>query len=134
MNSGRSERSALNQGPLLVDLDSFVRLGTGVLGEDLSSEDVREAVGGPVRDADEKSAVRCSGPSGPCYVRDEGFFIRLDRLARTPSGVEAVVTYMWTDRRGRGESAIGMSQLQLLLKKQENAEWVLLETRRLMTT
>lgn len=116
--------------PLLVDVQSFVIGGRAALGEPVSKEDVVTVLPDAHRDVTRAYAVQCPSGAGSrrCGVRGDALFIQLDSMRLTSKGFAAVATYVWTDRRSSGNSAIGRSQIRMTFER-SGGEWVLRETR-----
>ena len=101
------ESASKAKGPLLVDIHSFA-LHLGMAGaEGVDAAAVRKAVNRPFREATSAEAIRCDSS---CWIVDDGLYVGLDCLTRTPSGAQALMTAKWTERRPSGRSATGEVQ------------------------
>jgi hypothetical protein len=112
---------ARRSGPVWVDVASFS-----------SRDTVRLAGIGPrklsIANASEKTAIRCRPFGGPCHVRRNGLFIRLDSLqVQSPDAFSAVATYKWTERGDR-VGAIGFATYHLEFRN-VGGVWRLVESR-----
>lgn len=109
----------LQDRPLLIDLRSFV-CAIGQLSEsDVDAEDIRAAVGRPVIDTPIDSAIVRRSEYRIELIQD-GVHVRLDGLSRVGSGHSALLTYMYTDRRGES-SAIGLTQVYVTFERRNGA-------------
>jgi hypothetical protein len=117
--------------PLLVDVNSFVA-GNRVLGGTKNDpRTVGLAIGRAFLDVPTSAAV--TRRSEYQYeVLHSGIHISLDRIARTHSGYEAVVTYRYTERRGVS-SGIGMAQIAMEFVRNGD-KWQVVSERVLGTT
>ena len=126
LGDAREARGAAQRGPLLLDAGTFAP-------GPLTARDLGADIPGGIKRVRKQQAVRCPPLRNRCGVRDDGLFIRLDSVRHAGSHIRAVATYMWTDRRPSGHSAVGMTQLELTLERR-SGDWVLLATELRMTT
>jgi hypothetical protein len=121
LDEGGDELLTQRYGTLWVDVASF------------SSQDTVPLAGTtprklPIADATGKSAIRCWPLGGPCHVRGDGLFIRLDSLqVQAPDAFSAVATYQWTER-GHRAGAIGFATFHLEFRN-VGGVWRLVERR-----
>lgn len=112
--------------PLLVDAQSFVNASRSATDASITEDDVENALSGRWRDVNRAAAVRCRNTN--CGIQNDALFIQLDSMSRTSTGLEAVATYIWTDRRPSGNSGIGWTRIKIWLH-QSGDDWVVQRTR-----
>lgn len=116
--------------PLLVDVQSFVNASRSAPDAAVTAADVENAVAGPLHNVTRAAAVRCwkTPWTRNCRIRSDALLIQLDSMSLTSTGLEAVATYFWTDRRDFFSSGIGWTRLRIYLHR-SGEEWVVRGTR-----
>ena len=111
--------------PLLVNLASFVVLGSMATNSDLASKDVAGALGQPFEDVSPGRAFQCRplGELPDCQVLRDGLYIELNHLMMTPSGYEVLVTTKVTSPRLPHGGRVIDFQVVRLLFAPENGKW-----------
>ncbi len=121
----------LRDRPLLIDVRSFVYVGSASIPMELNPEAVRTAFGRVVVDASTEDAIVRQGETR-FEIRNDGVFVRLDGLSRLGSTYSVLLTYLYTERRG-DVSAIGVTQVYAKFV-QRGVGWELIGERVLVTS
>lgn len=117
------------QQPLMIDLQSFMAAAQSTADPAATKEAFERILPRRLRDVTRGQAVRCRSRQVPrdCGIRGDALFIQLNGIRRTPDGIDANATYMWTDRRSSGRSGVGWTRLRISLK-QSGDQWLVRET------
>jgi hypothetical protein len=107
--------------PLFVDLTSFAFHGNATMHSSVSRAALSKVLPAYVIDATGSEAIRCSDLE--CWVMYEALFVRLDSLRWSAFGVEALVTYKFTDRHPSGHVSVGMAQWRFWFGRRDKV-WV----------
>lgn len=89
-------------GPLIVNVESFVDAWHAETGEALSRSQIVAAMDRPFLDLSVVQSQECGPDGDTCRIVNNGVYVRLDSITRTPSGFDAVVTVDWNSPRGGG--------------------------------
>lgn len=117
--------------PLLIDVRSFVYVGSAIIPIELDAQAVQTAFGRAVVDATSEGAIIKQGETR-FEIRNDGVFVRLDGLSRLGSTYSVLLTYLYTERRG-DMSAIGATQVYATFI-QRGVSWELIGERVLVTS
>jgi hypothetical protein len=98
--------------PLMIDVESFSARGSAGFGTRISERQMEASLPMPHRVARQSVAVRCRRLPFSCRVLHDGVFMRMDSVTRTPGGISAFVTYIWT-HEGSERSLLGMAQVRI---------------------
>jgi hypothetical protein len=119
---GRSMRFTSDSGPLMIDVESFVRALKRVEAS-ADSAKVRDWIARPFLKPNRAApAVNCRGNS--CEMRDRGILLRLDSVVQTGSGYHAFLIVEATDVGwSEGNTTTCPFRSDWLVSKQEN-RWI----------
>jgi hypothetical protein len=125
-------------GPLLLDIDSFVREGRRLTGVPVDRRRVAAAVHQAFSDLGNEQAILCASATETqgCSVAHDGLYISVEELRQSSSGVEAFIVYKWTDRRQQlfgQRSSIGRRRIVVSYSR-ESGGWARTEVQVLEQT
>jgi hypothetical protein len=121
---GKTMAASKSTGPIHVDVASFQATAKS-LQESFDLARFISAAPATSRASTREAAIRCddAGPAGrhQCFVADNGTYVAIDSMRRTPGGVEAYATITWTDRRRSGALSLGSQSLLLEFSRPSGA-------------
>lgn len=134
----RSIPAEADQGPLLIDLESFAIHGSMTTDWEISVDNVAATIGQPYRPADRTDAIRCDFQEGSlspsaCSITDDGLHLELQCASRTESGFQALIMYRWTKRPLSRPTMVGVRLLRVWLVPRAGA-WQVSNVKVVLTT
>jgi hypothetical protein len=117
------------RGPLIVNMESFITAARTGIADSLSRVQIRQAIGRGFADLPVEQSQECT-PDDECRIVNNGVYVRLDSVARTMSGFDAVVTFDWTSPRG---GAIDVNTYRFVFRRGRTG-WLLTHKKALAQT